>query len=590
MVVFHSFRAKTLRDSSTINQEKHLAFIATNIRRYLCGGKTFDRKRDSIMDGHEDFDEYGDDAAASRGAKKSLNHRRNLKIVKKRRLDNANILFVVDDTSTATTTFPATNDPGVHPRAGEQTICDMVAHDVDGRPWREYCWLSIVGGDVDAADGGGNYDDKKGREYNLEVGREARDLIAAKSPGGLTRLLVPVGGEYQTNGVNEILALFLRKTFESAPLVYRANPGMAYTKLSTLVALARTKPEETGYMIGKNFRMVVYCNDSGLDSETKDMMNLFLVNRLRTRNHVKTFPPMELKYTFDKRFVFQKDFHEYTLLHFTSELLAGVTEVEQRAEWNAIYIDAITSYGNHNGDGLQIYQRGNLLEGGLVAKVDEEEDNLLLPVLPGEDAALVETRKEHTFFLRVGERATHAVRNLENSELEVSVFRANGTVASWQALRGKSFHVEPYAEDLRTNECRMFGSVNAIGRAEFKHLYHVNTRLLPDGSYSVTPPDLNTRDCIQEYNLANRVIRTLKDTYDHMEWSAGGHANITLRIDMFVDTSVRPPKCYLNQVHVSPTCNAFIARANESGCRAAMLLTARSMKAYIGERYATWSA
>ena len=98
------------------------------------------------MDRRDKFEQYLMDVATPD----------DVKIAKKRRLDNLNILFVVNDTSTTTTTFPAANEPGLRSDVGDETICDMIARQVTGQPWREYDFLEIVGGDVNAADGGGN--------------------------------------------------------------------------------------------------------------------------------------------------------------------------------------------------------------------------------------------------------------------------------------------------------------------------------------------------------------------------------------------------------------------------------------------------
>ena len=57
------------------------------------------------------------------------------------------------------------NEPGLRSDVGDETICDMIARQVTGQPWREYDFLEIVGGDVNAADGGGNYDG-----YNAQTG------------------------------------------------------------------------------------------------------------------------------------------------------------------------------------------------------------------------------------------------------------------------------------------------------------------------------------------------------------------------------------------------------------------------------------
>lgn len=542
-----------------------------------------------------------DSAAWSRLTSKQRKDRHEEKLKQRQvhRLNKNSSLWIVDDSSKTRTTWPSVNPPGGANRKGETSVVDMVATHVAGA-WRTYDFLKTTGGVPTIVNGnvvgGGNYNSTNGVKYDLSQHPAAEALIASKA-AGLDPILAPAADNlFGMTGINLVLSCLNQGVNAEGHMDERAYPHICYTSLSTLMLLLQSDSREaTANMISANFRMIVLADDSGLSRVARADLNSFLGYTLRIQRGVSTFPPMELKCMFDDRFGLERHLQDFKLVHHVSEAVTGTDQATYDISLNTIFLNAAHAIWQDDPDLFEVYGLMNMVNGGLVAKVYDVDETaaataLATVIVDDDRAQILATRLQRVFFLRKGPGATVHADTFASSQLAVQVHRADGSLAPWQALVGTRLYIEPYVRDARLSEIRMFGYVHWKGKQDFQHLYNVITTLQANGDYHVTPPSdsRNMGGHADHWRFANKVFRALMRGRDDIDWSVGGHGHMVLRIDMFTEYHSR--KIFLNQMHVSPACNAFIVNADSDRSRTALKAVARSMKSYTKEKIARWSA
>lgn len=541
-----------------------------------------------MMDSDDSSERLSEAAAKAR-------HTTKLRNLKLHRLNRSSSLWIVNDTSTTRTTFSSINQAQLDQRDGEFTTIDMTQMYLDGR-FFQHDFLATVGC-VDAMGiGVGNYTNDAGVEYDLVNHHQAENLVAGRADFAHLQPLIPDAQHNMIElvGSNLILSLFLREQLASGNINRRVHPHMCYTRLSTLTALLGNpaRREATANMIACNFRMIVLGDDSGLAKQVRADLNSFLGYTLRIERRITTYPPMEVKVMFDNRFVLEAHLQDYKLAHHLSDFITGNDQATCRTSVNNVFVPAVLDIWYQNPERTPIYEKERMVANGLVAKVYDVNAAAAAAVLPAAGDArrvLVETtRLEHVFFLRLRPGSTINATHFAASVVTVNVFRKDGTLAPWEALVGTRYYLEPYVREARLSETRMFGAVRYAGKQDFQHLYNVSTNLQPNGRYHLTPPSAarNIGGTDAQYKLANKAVRAVMRGDIGVNWYAGGHAHLVLRIDMFRVSGL----CFVNQVHVSPACDGCIRNADSEVSRDALKAVAGSMKAYMWAKTAEWSA